>query len=267
MPELAEVEYYRKQWDPGVGKRVKRVRLYPQARVFRECDTAQLEKALTGAVLERSFAHGKQMLFGFSDGGWLGIHLGMTGKLFTQATPYAPDRHDHLVLEQKACVLVFHDTRLFGRVRFDLGKEPPAWWREQAPDLLSEAFTPEVMQAFLKRRARSPLKAVLLMQERFPGIGNWMADEILWRAALHPSTPAGSLTPRQTSKLYTTVREVCADALDVIGTDWGDPPAMWLFPHRWEDGGHCPKTGKALVRETIGGRTTCYSPARQKLSR
>ena len=161
MPELAEVEYYRKQWDPGVGETVERVRLHPQARVFRECDTAGLELALTGAVLERSLAHGKQMLFGFGGGGWLGIHLGMTGKLFTQPTPYAPDRHDHLVLEQEGRVLVFHDTRLFGRVRFDLGAEPPAWWRDQAPDLLSEAFTPEAMRGFLKRRARSPFHGIV----------------------------------------------------------------------------------------------------------
>ena len=46
---------------------------------------------------------------------------------------------------------------------------------------------------FLKRRAQAPIKAVLLMQERFPGIGNWMADEILWRAAIHPKQAAGSL--------------------------------------------------------------------------
>ncbi len=265
MPELAEVEYYRKRWNPGLGKPVQAVRLHARARVFRECDTEALAHVLRGAVLERSLARGKQMLFGFSGGGWLGIHLGMTGKLFCEPVPYAPDRHDHLVLEQAKQVLVFNDPRLFGRVRFDIGGEPPAWWREFPPDLLSEDFTGAAMRAFLERRKRSPLKAVLLIQERFPGIGNWMADEILWRAALHPATPAGSLTTRQMNRLYKTVREVCAEALEVIGTDWSDPPQSWLFPHRWEDGGRCPKTGQPLVRETIGGRTTCYSPARQKL--
>ncbi|MBC2595777.1 Fpg/Nei family DNA glycosylase [Ruficoccus amylovorans] len=265
MPELAEVEFYRKQWNPGLGESVREVRLHPQARIFRECDTGALDKALRGAVLERSWAHGKQMLFGFGGGGWLGVHLGMTGKLFSSPVPYVPDRHDHLVLVQAGRVLVFNDPRLFGRVRFETGAEPPPWWRELPPQVLSEDFTLSLMRAFLQRRKRSPLKAVLLMQECFPGIGNWMADEILWRAALHPATPAGSLDARTQSRLYRTVREVCADAMEVIGTDWGDPPPDWLFPHRWEDGGTCPKTGQPLVRETIGGRTTCYSPARQVL--
>ena len=62
----------------------------------------------------------------------------------------------------------------------------------------------EKVADFLQRRARAPIKAVLLMQERFPGIGNWMADEILWRAAIHPARtlPASraattSRSPRQ----------------------------------------------------------------------
>jgi formamidopyrimidine-DNA glycosylase len=42
-------------------------------------------------------------------------------------------------------------------------------------------------------------------------------------------------------------------------------PKSWLFWHRWEDGGKCPRTKSPLVREEVGGRTTCWSPARQKL--
>lgn len=266
MPELAEVEYYRKQWSPGLRKRVARVRLHETKRLFRGCDTTALAETLVGSTLIASETHGKQMLFRFSGGGWLGVHLGMTGRLFTEPTPYAPDKHDHLVIEQAKQVLVFRDPRMFGRVLFHHGKTAPAWWSELPPGLLSDSFTPALMRDFLKRRARSPLKAVLLMQERFPGIGNWMADEILWRAALHPATPAGSLSPGQERKLYTAIRQVCADAMEVIGTDWSTPPDSWLFNHRWENGGKCPRTRQPLVRETIGGRTTCYSPARQKLT-
>src|SRR5271156_2987172 len=96
------------------------------------------------------------------------------------------------------------------------------------PDLLSPAFTVQLLGGFLKRRARAPLKAVLLMQERFPGIGNWMADEILWRAAIHPKQPAGSLKTSQTKALYREIRTVCREALRIIGRDWSDPPDSWL---------------------------------------
>ena len=49
------------------------------------------------------------------------------------------------------------------------------------------------MDAFFDRRGRAPIKGVLLMQEVFPGVGNWMADEILWRARVAPMVPAGQI--------------------------------------------------------------------------
>ena len=103
------------------------------------------------------------------------------------------------------------------------------------------------------------------MQERFSGIGNWMADEILWRAAIHPKQPAGSLDTAQTKSLYREIRWVCREALRIIGKDFSDPPDSWLFNHRWQKGGTCPRTGAKLQHATIGGRTTCWSPGRQKL--
>lgn len=272
MPELAEVDYFRKQWNPGLGHRIDEVLLHPKARIFRGTDTAQLVRSLTGATLQRSEARGKQMLFvakrkgqGTKDQSWLGLHLGMTGKLRIESTGFQPTRHDHLVLHQAKHALVFQDARLFGRVLFTEGPDVPTWWAKLPPDLLSPAFTVKALDKFLKRRARAPIKAVLLMQERFPGIGNWMADEILWRAAIHPKQPAGSLTAAQTRALYREIRTVCREALRIIGKDWSDPPDSWLFNHRWEKGGTCPRTGAKLQHATIGGRTTCWSPGRQKL--
>jgi formamidopyrimidine-DNA glycosylase len=271
MPELAEVEYFRKQWNPGLKKRIDRVLLHPKARIFRGTDTAALERALTGATLERSETRGKQMLFvakpkgSRKDRAWLGVHLGMTGHLRVEKPDYAPARHDHLVLRQAKHTLVFQDARAFGRILFTPGAQPPSWWAKLPPHQLSSGFTEKDLAVFLKRRARAPLKAVLLMQERFPGIGNWMADEILWRAAIHPRQLAGSLNAATTKKLYREIRFVCREALRIIGKDWSDPPKSWLFLHRWKKGGHCPRTGAKLQHATIGGRTTCWSPARQKL--
>jgi formamidopyrimidine-DNA glycosylase len=266
MPELAEVEFHRKQWDPGLGGRVERVRLHADKRVFRGCNTTALRKALKGARLEASHALGKQMAFRFSGGHWLGVHLGMAGKLFCRPLPYAPDKHDHLVLEQDERALVFNDFRLFGRIRFDAAAPPegPSWWREQPPSVLSEAFTRDRVAAFLQRHKRAPIKAVLLNQEAFPGIGNWMADEILWRARVHPAERAGDLKARQVANLHREIREVARTAVATTGVDHSDPPEGWLFHVRWKDGGRCPKTRKPLERDVIGGRRTCWSPARQR---
>jgi formamidopyrimidine-DNA glycosylase len=281
MPELAEVEYYRKQWNPGLGRPVRAVLVHEHAKIFRGTDVGALQGALTGATLLSSQAAAKQMLFRFSNNkrachvdskrtslavdGWLGVHLGLTGALRAESPGYAPQRHDHLVLATDAHALVFTDPRMFGKIEFTSGETPPAWWTRLAPPILSDAFTVEAVAAFLHRRARSPIKAVLLMQERFPGIGNWMADEVLWRAAIHPKKPAGRLKPTEVRALHRDLRWVCRRSLATIGETYADPPKSWLFPHRWENGGRCPKTKKPLARAEIGGRTACWSPARQKL--
>ncbi|MFA6287385.1 MAG: DNA-formamidopyrimidine glycosylase family protein [Opitutaceae bacterium] len=269
MPELAEVDYFRKRWNPGLGHKIERVLLHAKAGVFKTCDPALLVRHLTGATLLSSKAAAKQMLFRASGDAWLGIHLGMTGELSVQPAGYTPQKRDHLVLVQKYRSLVFADFRMFGRVQFHVGPDAPDWWANIAPAVLSPAFTVDAVYVFLRRRARTPIKAVLLMQERFPGIGNWMADEILWRAAIHPKRLAGSLTEKETAAIHRETRWVADHALKIIGnadsSTLVDPPKTWLFRHRWENGGKCPKTGALLVREEIGGRTTCWSPARQKL--
>ncbi len=269
MPELAEVDYFRKRWNPGLGHKIEHVLLHAKAGIFKTSDPALLVRHLTGATLLSSEAAAKQMLFRASGDVWLGIHLGMTGELSVQPADYTPQKRDHFVLVQEKHSLVFADFRMFGRVQFHVSPTAPDWWTNIAPAVLSAEFTLGAVTAFLRRRARTPIKAVLLMQERFPGIGNWMADEILWRAALHPKRLAGSLTSAEIKSLHRETRWVADHALKIIGAaktpELVDPPSTWLFRHRWENGGKCPKTGALLVREEIGGRTTCWSPARQKL--
>ncbi|MEY4939116.1 MAG: hypothetical protein RIQ93_851 [Verrucomicrobiota bacterium] len=274
MPELAEVEFYRKRWDIAArGGRVLRVVTHDEKKLLRNLDLPAFRHALTGAKFVSSEAAAKQMLFRFSGNVWLGLHLGMSGELSAQPPDYAAGKHDHLMLVTTKHALVFTDPRMFGRIEFHVGPQAPQWWAKIAPAILSDAFTLEAVADFLRRRGRAPLKAVLLMQERFPGIGNWMADEVLWRAALHPARLAGSLTRAEARALWTECRRVCRQALDAIAGP-GDKlpvdlnvniPRSWLFRHRWRAGGKCPKTGVLLARATIGGRSTCWSPARQKL--
>jgi formamidopyrimidine-DNA glycosylase len=216
MPELAEVEYFRKRWNPGLGRKVVGVRLNPKARVGRGVDARVLAKALTGAKLLESLAAAKQMAFRFTGGAWLGVHLGMTGRLEAGDAEREPTPYDHFQLTMAGGrELVFVDPRQFGRIQFWQGEGVPPWWAKIPPAILSDAFTPGLVAAFLRRRARTSIKAVLLMQERFPGIGNWMADEVLWRAGFHPEAKAGAFGPKAVRKLYATLRTVCAEAMVV----------------------------------------------------
>jgi formamidopyrimidine-DNA glycosylase len=260
MPELAEVEYFRRRWDAGVGQTILSVELRAEKRIFRGNNIEALRQTLAGAKLTASEARGKQMLFRFSNGGWLGLHLGMTGELRCEPPAFTPGKHDHLALRQRERTLVFADARQFGRVWFHRGRTAPEWWSRLPPALTSPAFTFQRMEKFLARHARPPLKAVLLRQEGFPGIGNWMADEALWRAQLHPRVPAGRVAGRDARRLWRAIRFVCRGALRIVSKDYSDPPPNWLFQHRWKPGGRCPKDKQLLMRATIGGRTTAWCP-------
>jgi len=258
MPELAEVEFYRKQWNPGLGRKILAVELHGQARVLRDTDARLLSKSLSKATLLRSETHGKRMLFRFSNDGWLGLHLGMTGQLRVEPKGFAPARHDHLILRTARLCLVFSDPRQFGRIQFHAGRGEPSWWCDRPPGLLSRQFTLERMRDFLRRHGKAPIKAVLLNQDGFPGLGNWMVDEVLWRARLAPPTRAGRIKAPAVNRLYRAIQWVSREALRIIGKDFSDPPRSWLLLHRWKKGNHCPRCGAALRFSEVGGRTTCY---------
>jgi formamidopyrimidine-DNA glycosylase len=264
MPELAEVEFFRRQWDAGLGQKIIEVRLHPRKRIFRGSDPRKIVAHLTGSRFLRSAARGKQMFFEFSGGNWIGIHLGMTGKLRTESPDFRPEKHDHFVLAQARRALVFRDARLFGRVRFHHGKTPPDWWKSSGPEITSDEFDRAFLNAFLDRHARAPIKAVVLMQNGFAGIGNWMADEILWRAKISPSVLAGALSFGQRTRVLRETRFVASESLRIIGPDFSDPPADWLIHQKWKRDGICPRHRSILQKAIIGGRTTAWCPRCQR---
>jgi formamidopyrimidine-DNA glycosylase len=260
MPELAEVEYYRQQWNAGLGQRAVRIHLHPNTRVFRGTNTKHLLRTLRGLPYRQSWARGKQMLFQFGPTAWLGIHLGMTGKLRAEKLPFRPTRHDHLVITLQKRALVFTDPRQFGRVQFHMtpsGRRPD-WWTKIPTAPTDPAFSQQLVRDFLARHPRLPIKAALLLQTGFPGIGNWMADEILWQSRIPPTRRTAQLSPTDVRTLWKTTRAICRTAMRTIARDFSDPPNRWLFHQRWSRKGRCPLHKAPLKCATIGGRTTVW---------
>ena len=267
MPELAEVLFASKAWKKGLGQKILKAETINRSRVYRDLDPNLLPVALQGSSMNSSQTHGKKMLFRLSGDRWLGVHLGMTGWLHEESPENPQGKHDALILRQNDRSLIFRDPSQFGRILYHKGKEHPAWWMNLPPEILSDAFSLEAVKGILLRRKRALIKAVLLMQEFFPGIGNWMVDEILWRARIHPAERAGNLSAAKQKALWEETRFVTEGALATVGERGGDPPDDWLFHVRWKDGGICPLSGKPLVRETIAGRTTCWCPIRQRIAK
>ena len=267
MPELAEVAFACSQWNDGVGKKIKEIITHPTSRVYRDLDRSQFCKRLTGTFLSSAQTHGKQMLFGFSRNHWMGLHLGMTGNLFLEPENYQSRKYDALVLRQNQHTLVFRDPRQFGRLRLHQGHTPPDWWTDLPTGMLSRAFTKDILHSALNRHSRRPVKALLLDQRYFQGMGNWMADEVLWRSGIHPGQKSGKIQETQEKILFKQILFVARGAMKSVGVHGGDPPKSWLFHSRWKDGLLCPKTNSPLIREPIGGRTTCWCPVLQPKTR
>lgn len=260
MPELAEVEFYRRRWDAGIGKPVVRVHLNDKKRVARGIDARLVVETLTCSKFLDSQGHGKRMLFRFSGDVWLGLHLGMTGELLVESADFGVRKHDHLILFQRERALVFHDPRQFGRIQFHQGKNAPAWWSDLPPQPQERGFTRKFVQDFFARRRKVPIKAALLMQEAFAGIGNWMADEILWRARINPKRRVESLSTQEVAAVWKQTRWVAREAIQHVAPAHADLPKGWLFNERWGRRGVCPRDGTPLKRAEVGGRTTAWCP-------
>lgn len=264
MPELAEVEFFRRVWLPAEGSKVVNASANLKKRIFRDLDDKSFPKCLIETRLQKSFRKGKQLCFLFNKDHWLGLHMGMTGRLRYSSNVNENFKYDYLTLYlENDHRLIFQDPRLFGKVLYENSSKSPAWWEAMPVELTDNSYNFDRMNDFLVKRSKSRIKSVLLMQDGFPGIGNWMADEILWRSRIAPFVKVEDIAMKKRKDLYQAIKSVCMDALDVIADGWKKPPDSWLFNHRWSNGGTCPKTNKPLIREKINGRTACWSPSWQ----
>lgn len=165
----------------------------------------------------------------------------------------------------------FSDPRRLGRVRwFDCGAENIDQYEpisKLGKDFSQEEVPVEEIVAQIKRR-KVPLKSLLLDQSVFSGIGNWMGDEILFQARLHPEQVASTLDDENAANLYSKVLEVCRTAAELEGNSAAFPKT-WLMLHRWGKSRSKKETQKTpdgykVDFVTVGGRTSCYVPKLQK---
>ncbi|KAK5653378.1 hypothetical protein OQA88_9071 [Cercophora sp. LCS_1] len=179
----------------------------------------------------------------------------------------------HLTTDDPKVEVAFTDPRRLGRVR--LVHCPGDGIRNYSP-LVENGPDPVVdtgrfTLTYLKQKMKSrhvPIKALLLDQKVISGIGNWVGDEVLYQAKLHPEQYCDDFGPQQVKALYEAIRYVCKTAIDKLG-DSDEFPRDWMFNYRWAKGSKEPSrlpNGERLAFVTVGGRTSCYAPGVQKKS-
>jgi formamidopyrimidine-DNA glycosylase len=220
----------------------------------------ELADRLKGCRFENSHRHGKHLFVRAGGELWLRLHFGMTGSLeYLNQNEVAPKTGRVIFHFAKRCRLAFDDQRKFGEIELIPDVDEFLQTRTLGPDALD--FSLSQFKAILGKH-RGAVKAILLNQQLIAGIGNLYADEILFRAHMHPGTDAGRLSDKDLNRLFRATRHVLEKAI-TLKTDFNRLPKSWLLTHRGKRG-RCPRCGHALKSAAIGGRTSWFCAHCQK---
>jgi formamidopyrimidine-DNA glycosylase len=299
MPELPEVETVRRQLEPElVGKRIASASVLDE-RFTRPEPPRALERAVAGREVTAVARRGKYLLIGLEGGRTLALHLRMTGNLLLrgaggEATAdlmktealggprlYGPPSEPSHVRARFRLAdggeLLFTDMRRFGQaVVLDEGDQLEDYFAARLGiEPLSADLTAERLLE-LARNRKAPLKSFLLTQSRVAGIGNIYADEALWRARLHPLSPAGSMKLEHAQRLVEGIVGALEAGLDYGGAsiddyvdargERGSMQDEFLVHTREGEpclrppGEHRPTPPPVIQRIVITGRSTYFCP-------
>ncbi|EDN99554.1 hypothetical protein SS1G_02408 [Sclerotinia sclerotiorum 1980 UF-70] len=267
MPEIAEVaravHHIRKNL---VGKTLAIVKAQDDANVFGKVGTsaAEFQKALTGKKVD------DYVLAATS-----GISLRHDGSKDEGEKEVWPPKFSKFSLqtaEEPKVDAAFTDSRRFSRIRLvdcvagAIRNTTPL--KENGPDPVidKDILTAEWLEQKLNKK-QVPIKALLLDQANISGIGNWVGDEILYRARLHPEQYSNTFSSEEIKRLHASMMYICQTAVDLLA-DSSKFPDDWMFKHRWgkgkKDGPTALPNGEKITFLTVGGRTSCVVPSVQK---
>ncbi|MBO0950195.1 Fpg/Nei family DNA glycosylase [Fibrella forsythiae] len=272
MPELPEVEMRR---------------LYLEATSFDQpidSITVEDQKLLTTdfntlqeSLYNRRFLSTKRVgknLFIYTDNPSVIVrmHFGMTGDLVYYHNSIDRPRHARIVFYFKnGFCLGFVCPRKFERI--GLVSDIDAYLKQKkiAPDALS--IDVGTLSDKLKKR-RSPVKPVLLDQATTAGLGNWIVDEVLFQAMIHPSSISADLSDTQVKAIHDAIHFVLETAIAREANYRDFPPSFLIHARQWDASPYddpeaykfCPRCGTKIEVIEVGGRTTYFCPKEQVIS-
>jgi formamidopyrimidine-DNA glycosylase len=261
VPEILEVESYRLLAESVVGATIARG--WADAYLAKKLTSPSAwNRAVKGLTIAGTSRRGKLLLVE-TDGPTLGVRFGMTGVLLLDGDAgieglfYGPHLFDAKWVRgglefTDGRKLVVHDPRRMAR--FEINPDLDGL----GPDALSLTRR-EFDEVVAVQKGEGPaIKARLLDQSRVAGVGNLLADEMLYRASIDPRTPSGLLSADEKSRLFRAFRQTMNTLKRRGGSHMGDHMDS-RFP-----GGLCPKDGGTMLIATIGGRTTYWCSVHQR---
>jgi formamidopyrimidine-DNA glycosylase len=245
VPELPDVEGFRRTAEPASGRRIERVDV-----VDRTLLRGGRPDVIEGERFGEFTRQGKWVFVPAGDAEVL-MHFGMTGRLDWERRGTDRHVHDRIVFVCRGGELRYRNMRKFGGV----------WISRRGRERVTGRLGPDATEVDLERfrellgSRRGGLKAALMDQRLIAGLGNLMVDEIAWRARVHPRTTVGRLSRRRVERLWRAMDEVVRESLP---TGRVPPVEGWLTGVRDRRDARCPRCGARLRRGTVAGRTTVW---------
>ncbi|MCY7360203.1 MAG: DNA-formamidopyrimidine glycosylase [Rudanella sp.] len=271
MPELPEVEIRRLYLESSSLKQ-SIAHINVEDTKLLTTDYAVLSERLIGLSFVGTRRVGKN-LFVFTDDPTVIIrmHFGMTGDLQYYHASLDRPRFARIVFAfENGFNLGFLCPRKFERVGLVANIDQFLIEKKIGPDGL--AITLDELSRRICQR-KSPIKPVLLDQRTTAGLGNWIVDEVLFQARIHPEQPANSLTDRDMNQLHTAIRLVLETAIRYEATYRNFPASFLIHVREWDTSPYndmeahkfCPRCHTRIERTEVGGRTTFHCPNCQKI--
>jgi formamidopyrimidine-DNA glycosylase len=263
VPELPEVETVVRSIAPLVGRRIVSAE-FRCRRVLRGGDPDAMAARIQGRRITGVQRYGKFILVSLRGGGYLVIHLGMTGRLLLGGPE---GKHTHAVLTLDRGRLLYDDSRQFGCIQFS--EEFPERVAKLGPEPLEVPF--EDFAAALQHR-KTRIKALLLNQGFLRGLGNIYADEALFRAGIHPLAVSSRLRGDRARRLHEAIIAVLTEAIAAGGSSISDyvdaqgRKGFFQLSHRvyQRTGEPCVTCGTPIRRVLVAQRSSHFCPQCQK---
>lgn len=261
MPELPEVQVMRNYFEEvTLQKAITAVTFHDSLNKVFKSSKSELTEYLVGHSILETNRLGKYLFARLSSGKWLHLHFGMTGYLEVFRSEQLP-RFTRFVIEfEDGDKLAFKDSRKFGVIQ--IVDDPDEFQKNQkiGDDLLKISF--DKFKTGLSRRSIA-VKAALLDQKLVAGIGNWMADEMLFNCGIHPEKSCKDLRDEEIKKLLNSGKSIAKEAIEV-DTHYGDFPAHFFVNYRKEGAIHPDYPNSPVKGMRVGGRGTFIVPEKQK---
>lgn len=272
MMELPESTTIARQMnDSVVGKRICRV--LPPSKAHKFCwyagDPSEYDATVSGSTVQSAEGFGIFAELAFDNGKRLCFNDGVNARLVSRDD--APKNHQLLMEFDDGTALVF-TVAMYGGIILHDGTYDNEYYLKSRTAIspFSDQFEPYYRKRMAGSKPTLSAKAFLATEQRFPGIGNGVLQDILFAAGIHPKRKIGTLSDAERDNLLSCIVSVLRDMTARGGRDtekdlFGCPGGYRVKLSKNTLASGCPRCGGQIVKETYLGGAVYDCPSCQPL--